>query len=690
MKKPLSGLPVAFLVTSGERIEICSSAFARLARRPAIELEGARLETVLPVVPPDDASAVVQLCVWGQPSLPCLVKASRLDESRRGFVVEQIDPDVFRRQFENAPVGMTQLSIGGRFMRVNRAFCELVGYSESELIGRFFHDLTHPEDLVAEMALLRRVLDGVQPGYTIEKRLVRKNGQLLWVQRSMSLERTAAGAPDFLLSAVVDVTARAAAEHALLRSASQLTTAQRVARIGSWELDLPSGSLQWSDEIFRIFELDRLAFGASYDAFLERVHPDDRARVDAAYLSSVRERGSYDLTHRLLMDDGRVKYVREVGETFFADDGRPVRSVGTVQDVTEQRSTELGLQDRELRLSTILSTIRDVVVLLEVEGDSVVIAEVNRAGLQRLEGYLPNIAGNLHRQIDLTAVAGALVGRISAVGKLKGLLAQVLAEGKVKELELDASPISGGLLHTEVTLTPVKDEAGRYRQVLLVSRDVTARKKAEQLLRASLVEKETLLAEVHHRVKNNLQIISSMLSLQGTGAPDAPTEGLLEEARNRIHTMALVHEQLYRTHDFASVNLAEHIQSLATMVAQSQAQRLGHVLCCELEPVSVSLDQAIPLGLVLNELLSNAWKHAFRGRSGGSVTVRCQAEGEAVRVQVADDGVGLPTEQTLEGARSLGFRLVRTLVQQLRATLSIDRASGTCITIVVPMEPGAA
>src|SRR3990167_8768197 len=135
-----------------------------------------------------------------------------------------------------------------------------------------------------------------------------------------------------------------------------------------------------------------------------------------------------------------------------------------------------------------------------------------------------------------------------------------------------------------------------------------------------------------------------MLSLQSSDQLGAPTQGLLAEARNRIHTMALVHEQLYRTHDFARVDLAEHIRSLATMVAQSQGQRVGLVLRCELEPVSLSLDQAIPLGLVLNELLSNAYKHAFQGRTKGSVTVRCAGEGALVRVQVVDDGVGLPTE----------------------------------------------
>ena len=132
---------------------------------------------------------------------------------------------------------------------------------------------------------------------------------------------------------------RKAAEDVLRRSESSLAEAQRIAHLGNWELDLVSKVLTWSPEIFRIFEIDPAQFGATYEAFLAAIHPDDRAMVDRAFTDSVANRKPYDIVHRLLMQDGRVKYVNEKCETHYVTDGRPIRALGTVHDVTERRST---------------------------------------------------------------------------------------------------------------------------------------------------------------------------------------------------------------------------------------------------------------------------------------------------------------------------------------------------------------
>jgi PAS domain S-box-containing protein len=137
----------------------------------------------------------------------------------------------------------------------------------------------------------------------------------------------------------------AAAENALRGSEAKLREAQRVARVGSWELDLVADRLTWSDEIFRIFEIDQTRFGASYEAFLEAIHPDDREKVNAAYTTSVRDRVPYDIVHRLRFPDGRIKYVHERCETYYDDKGQPVRSVGTVQDVSERQRAEEALRE---------------------------------------------------------------------------------------------------------------------------------------------------------------------------------------------------------------------------------------------------------------------------------------------------------------------------------------------------------
>ncbi len=175
-------------------------------------------------------------------------------------------------------------------------------------------------------------------------------------------------------------------EAALQRSESNLAEAQRIAHIGSWELDLASGRLWWSDEVYRIFEFDP-AMTPEYAAFLQRVHPDDRQQVDSAYHESVAQRTDYVLTHRLLFDDGRIKHVREQGETFYAEDGTPLRSIGTVQDITHQVTIEQALRQNETRYRELVAHMSDGVAIYEVigDGEDFIFKEHNQAG-ERITG----------------------------------------------------------------------------------------------------------------------------------------------------------------------------------------------------------------------------------------------------------------------------------------------------------------
>ena len=155
------------------------------------------------------------------------------------------------------------------------------------------------------------------------------------------------------------------AEEALGRSEASLAEAQRITRIGSWELDLVSGELHWSDEIFRIFELDQEHFGASYEAFLNAIHPDDRELVDTAYTGSLKSKTPYDIVHRLLLGDGRLKHVHERCETTYDDTGKPLRSIGTVQDITERKRAEEALRESERRYQSLSDATFEAIFLSE-------------------------------------------------------------------------------------------------------------------------------------------------------------------------------------------------------------------------------------------------------------------------------------------------------------------------------------
>ena len=207
-------------------------------------------------------------------------------------------------------------------------------------------------------------------------------------------------------------------------------------------------------------------------------------------------------------------------------------------------------------------------------------------------------------------------------------------------------------------------------------------------LRAALKEREVLLQEVHHRVKNNLQVISSLISMQVRSLPRHAGRDALEECRTRVQAIALIHEKLYQSRDYARVPFSEYARSLAGNVFEAAGVAPESVsLELAIEDVVLAVDKAIPCGLILNELMTNALKHAFRNGQSGTIRVELTSVGGGeLRLVVADNGVGLPAGLDLERTPSLGLQLVRMLAQQLGAGLEVEASGGTIFRLTVPGE----
>lgn len=245
---------------------------------------------------------------------------------------------------------------------------------------------------------------------------------------------------------------------------------------------------------------------------------------------------------------------------------------------------------------------------------------------------------------------------------------------------------SGKEFPVEVGLNPTQTPQGFM--VLASVIDITARKHQEQQLKSALKEKDLLLAETHHRVKNNLQIIDSLLSMQYDMLLNSPAMSVLKESRNRVKSMAMIHQILYESADFSHVDFSSVIQSLVSNLSASYAVDSSKVqINIDTDRVLLSIDTSIPLGLILNELCTNAMKYAFvEGRIGNiNISLKYLAANK-LQVRVTDDGVGIPEELDIEHASSLGLQLVQLLGEQISAELTIHPRNPTSFSLIIPLH----
>jgi PAS domain S-box-containing protein len=230
----------------------------------------------------------------------------------------------------------------------------------------------------------------------------------------------------------------------------------------------------------------------------------------------------------------------------------------------------------------------------------------------------------------------------------------------------------------EIYLNPIYDANNRVIEVSGIGHDITEKKLAEDRIKSSLREKEVLLKEVHHRVKNNLQVISSILNLQSSYVKDPNTLEMLRESQDRIKSMSFIHESLYQAKDFSKINFGEYIINLSKNLLHSYRVYESQVtLGIEADTVFVNLDYAIPCGLVINELVSNAFKYAFPDGRAGRVVIRMIEEDQDIVIEIEDNGVGLPASIDYRNTESLGLQLVCTLVDQLNGQIKLDQENGS-------------
>ena len=341
---------------------------------------------------------------------------------------------------------------------------------------------------------------------------------------------------------------------------------------------------------------------------------------------------------------------------------------GIFLDITDIRRHERSARIQSAKLQSIFNSTRYLLMLTMDRSNQ--ITTINR-NFQEVFRQQFNV--NVELGTEFTGLFQGLANPDFYQGQLK--LLQNAFTGRPQQFEMALNAMDGTIRWFIVFINPVASDS-EPEEVSCIAYDITDRKEIDQQIRSALKEKEILLQEVHHRVKNNLQVISSMLNLQRRFVTDPMLLQVLDESTNRIATMSYIHESLYQSTDFSSIGFSEYLQRLTSNLMSSYAQQTAQV---ELDPklidLHLSLEQAIPCGLIVNELVSNSMKYAFQGLKHGVLTLRVEQVGDFVEIEVADDGVGLPEDFNFDTNDSLGVYLIQALTEQIQAELIVRSSS---------------
>jgi PAS domain S-box-containing protein len=556
----------------------------------------------------------------------------------------------WEQTFDAVPDAVAILDAQHRIVRVNRAMATRLGLAPERCVGRLCFEAVHgcaePPTACPHTQTCR---DGKE--HAAEVHEPRLGGDFLVTTTPLF---NAQGALVGAVHIARDITARKQREEALRQSQQDLNRAQAVAHTGSWRLDVRLNELRWSDEAYRIFGIPA-GTALSYETFLAAVHPEDRAEVDRRWQAALRG-APYDLEHRILVA-GQVRWVRQRAEQDWDDQGALLGGFGTVQDITERKAAE----EAQRRLTLYPEQNRAPVLRIARDGT---LLYANPASRRLLEAWECTVGA------PLSPAAQAILG------------APLTAP--------EATEVEAGCGELTYALVCVPFAAEGY--VNVYGADVTARKRVEAQLRATLAEKEAalqdnaaLLQEVHHRTKNTLQMLCDMLFLQGETIESAEGKGILEAAAQRIFAFARLHEQLYRSLERGRVQLCEYLQGVIAGFRQLHSD-VSLTVDVPLQGMHLDLERTIHCGLLVNELLTNALKHAFPPGAPGEIGVRLRTMNTTVIIEVWDRGKGLPPDLDPARTTSLGLRLVHILSRRLGATVAVEHDNGTCFRIRFPLE----
>ena len=531
---------------------------------------------------------------------------------------------------------------------------ELLGLETGEVTENFDHVLEriHPEDrekmrTTIEAAIQRR------GKWRNEFRVKDGENSYKWILGKSEFDGQRPDGSMIWNGILLDITERKKVEEELQRKNYLLGHAQELASMGFWNWQLEEDQVEWSDQLYEIYGLDKDSFESTFEGYLSHIHPDDREATKNIILDATSHKADFTFEERIIRPDGEVRHLKTWGDSSLDKNGNVKEMFGACMDITEHQKIEQKLSTQVSLLDHILNSLPGLFYIVDKEH---LFVKVNKSA----EELFAKSAKELKGTSVLNFVASGHTDQV------KKTVNNVFKNGYA-ELDTVLIDSNGEEHHYFINGSLIELHGENY--IIGNGIDITERVEAEE-------ENVILLQEVHHRVKNNLAIVSGMLSMELHELPaGSRNRPVLERSVNRIQTIAKVHELLYQSPSFSEINVYNYVPELINTVTSTMEVGDEIDVQLEIDEVEMNLNEIIPLGMLLNELLTNSYKYAFQDQQEGCITLDISQRGQTFDVRYRDDGRGFD-QNIFNNTETLGFTIVKTLLQQLEAEYEVNTNNG--------------